>query len=561
MKLTVKKKLLSGFMTVAFLMVLSSAFSFYVMKKIDASYYDLVERRAAVVKNTKEMQNLASREIGNLRAVLLHEADAVSSLREVVDQLDAVAKQTKPMLQSRQHQVMIDQLVLWNKQFRDQAERVIALSETNVEEARIDAAHDVFPIARQIRELADKLGAEQQKLMDEGSLANTRMVATFTWAMLALNILSVVLAVAIGMGLARLISRPIVRMSKAAASIAAGDLTVERLVVKNRDEIGELANAFNQMAENLREVIRHVGHSAEQVAASAEELTASAEQTSNATNQIVSSIQQIASGAEAQGQGLAENARAMKEMATGIQQVAETASGVSDAAVDAMAAAKQGNESLERVIQQMNVIHHSVDDTAAVIRRLEERSREIDHITQMITEIANQTNLLALNAAIEAARAGEQGRGFAVVADEVRKLAEQSRDSAEQINRLIQDIKQDTIRAVDVMEKGTREAEEGLVLVDESKKGFETILMSIQQVTEQIQEASAVAQQMSASVEEVNASTDEIARLAQESTQYSQSVAAASEEQLASMEEITASAESLAQMAEELRLTIRKFRL
>jgi len=209
----------------------------------------------------------------------------------------------------------------------------------------------------------------------------------------------------------------------------------------------------------------------------------------------------------------------------------------------------------------MKVIHDAVTDTSNVVKRLEERSGEIDEITQAIGAISSQTNILAMNAAIEAARAGEQGRGFSVVASEVKKLAEQSKQSAEQIAKLIQDIKDDTMKAASAMERGAREVTEGLSVVDVTKEGFENIWRSVEKVAEQIQETSAVAQQMSASVEEVNASMENIAHLAKESTNYAQSVAGASEEQLASVEEVTTSAESLSQMAMELRSLIHKFKV
>ena len=195
------------------------------------------------------------------------------------------------------------------------------------------------------------------------------------------------------------------------------------------------------------------------------------------------------------------------------------------------------------------------------IKKLGNLSQEIGNIIGVITGIADQTNLLALNAAIEAARAGEHGQGFAVVADEVRKLAEQSKESADQIAGLINQMQEDTTEAVNVMEVGTKEVAAGKVIVDETGKRFEKILLSIEQVTAQIQEVSAISEEMSASAEEVNASIEEMANIAQYSASNTQNVASASEEQLASMEEITASATTLSKMAEDLQAIVKKFKL
>ncbi len=362
--------------------------------------------------------------------------------------------------------------------------------------------------------------------------------------------------------LTRAILRPILTINKQLKEISdgEGDLTKE-LSIESQDEIGDLASSFNKMLMSLRTLIRQINFSAEQVAASSEELMAITEQTTQTTNGIARSIQEIASGAEIQGQGAEDSARTMQEMTSGVQRVAESASVVSEAAIETNKGADQGNESLQKLIRQMNTINVSTDDTASVIKQLGERSKEIGKIIEVITGIADQTNLLALNAAIEAARAGEHGRGFTIVASEVRTLAEQSKQSADQIAGLIQEIQRGTERAVEVMQKGTQEVAVGMTVVQDTGKGFQHILKSIENVANQIQEVSAVSEEMSACVEQVHTSIDEMARIAKDSAANTQSVAANSEEQLASMEEITSSASSLAMMAEDLRTLIGKFKV
>ncbi|WP_313893588.1 methyl-accepting chemotaxis protein [Psychrobacillus sp.] len=361
--------------------------------------------------------------------------------------------------------------------------------------------------------------------------------------------------------LTRTIIRPILTINNQLKEISEGegDLTKE-LVVNTKDEIGELANSFNKMLGSLRTMMRQISITSDQVASSSEELTASAEQTTEATDQIAASIHEIADGSKAQVQGADESSKAMQEITMDIQRVAESTSSISKAAVETNEEAISGNESLQKVILQMNTIHLSVDQSASVVKQLGEQSEEIGNILGVITGIADQTNLLALNAAIEAARAGEHGKGFAVVADEVRKLAEQSKISADQIASLIKQIQGDTAHAVNVMEQGTVEVNAGMQVVKETETGFQKILTSIELVASQIQEVSAVAEEMSASAEQVNASTEEMATIAQISASNTQNVAAASEEQLASMEEISASASSMAKMAEDLQGLIHKFK-
>ena len=280
-----------------------------------------------------------------------------------------------------------------------------------------------------------------------------------------------VIAITCSIMFTRGIVRPILTINGQLNEIAEGegDLTKE-LSVKSQDEIGDLASSFNKMLSNLRSMIQQISFTSEQVAASSEELTASTEQTMQATNQIATSIQEVAIGAETLGKGTNQSSRAMQEMTMDIQQVSERTATVSEAAMETSKEANLGNESLQKVITQMNNINVSVDDTASVIKQLEEHTGEIGKITEVITGIADQTNLLALNAAIEAARAGEHGKGFAVVADEVRKLAEQSKVSADQIADLINQIQGDTAHAVKVMEKGTQYVEFGMEVVHKTRR-------------------------------------------------------------------------------------------
>lgn len=390
-----------------------------------------------------------------------------------------------------------------------------------------------------------------------GKTVSTLLVSIAT-ALLITGIIAVVISILF----IRTIVRPIHAINNQLKDIAdgEGDLTKE-LKVKSSDEIGELAGSFNRMIMKLREMIQQISLTSEQVAASSEELTASTEQTSQATTQIASSIQEIATGAESQGIGASESSKAMQGMADNVQQIATMTSTVSEAADETSKEANQGNDSLKRVINQMNHINSTVENTASVIKSLEERSHEIGEITEVITGIADQTNLLALNAAIEAARAGENGRGFAVVADEVRKLAEQSKSSADQITGLINQIQDDTSNAVIVMNKGTEEVTVGMEVVKETGEGFQRILTSIENVAGQIQEVSAITEEVAASTEQINATIEDMADIANTSSSNTQNVAAASEEQMASMQEISNSASSLSNMAEDLQELVGRFKV
>ncbi len=368
-------------------------------------------------------------------------------------------------------------------------------------------------------------------------------------------------AIAIGTILTLNITRPLIRISDSTRRVANGDLTVDELKLKNRDEIGDLARSFNQMVRNTHNLIHQVNVSAGQVVSYAEELTASAEQTGKAAEQIAKSIQEVAIGSENQANNADSSSKAINEMSAGIQQIAVHAGQVSHTSVGASDKAAEGNKAIQTAGKQIRSINETVHGLAVTIKALGERSNEIGQITGVITGIAAQTNLLALNAAIEAARAGEHGSGFAVVAHEVRKLAEQSAQSAEQIAELIAGIQDETKKAVYTMETVTREVTEGIGVVHTAGESFEVIQRSVEDVANQIEEVSSAVQQMSAGAEQVVQSIHLIAQAAEEAAATTQNVSALTEEQMASIEDITSSSHSLSGMAEELRMLIGKFKV
>ncbi|MFZ3591662.1 methyl-accepting chemotaxis protein [Bacillus sp. DJP31] len=318
---------------------------------------------------------------------------------------------------------------------------------------------------------------------------------------------------------------------------------------------------MNKMVSGLREVIQQVRFTSEQVAASSEELTASAEQTSTATEQISVAIQEVSEGSSQQVSTVRKTSDIVLEISKGMEQVATSIQSVAELTVESNDKSTAGNLVVNRTIEQMNSVQNQVADTSSVINALGVKSNEIGQIVQLITQIANQTNLLALNAAIEAARAGEHGRGFAVVADEVRKLAEQSGLAAGQISGLVGQIQEESLKAVESMELGTSAVVDGIDMVRQTGDAFKDIIKMIEVISSQSQEVSAIVEQVNAGSAGMVQMIEDVANISEQSAGNSQNVAASAEEQLASMEEIATSATSLSEMAEYLQNLVRKFKV
>ena len=378
---------------------------------------------------------------------------------------------------------------------------------------------------------------------------------------LALNIVMFLLTAVAALTIATHISRPLNNIVRVAQAIAAGDLQKKTLTDFPNNEIGDMSYAVNQMVDDLRQIITQVTTASEQVAVASEHLSASTEQSTQLAIHIVSAVVEVTAGSTHQALEMENTATIITNMVEAVQHIAETSSAVSAKAQNAFQVASAGEGVANEAIRQMEAINQSVSCSAEVVNKLGNSSRQIGEIIHVISGIAEQTNLLALNAAIEAARAGEQGRGFAVVASEVRKLAEQSHVAATKIAKMINEVQRETNVIVQMMNSGTQETSRGIAIISQTGKSFQNIVTVVEELEQQLQIISGEATGLSASGGKIITSVDNIKQVAMQTATNTQTISTSAEEQSASMQGITSSSETLSAMSQNLQGLISKFKL
>ncbi len=500
MRLTIAKKLYGGF---GIIIVLTLAFAGYIISGFRTFRTDLSELKR-MKSELAEMLELTAqlREIQVIHYRWLHALEiAVQNKTEFTGEMDPTKcgfgtwyynfKNPYPEIDH-----LLKSLEIPHRHFHETGAEILKATKAG-RRARLDELqsamfNEVLPqLMKPYETMMDGLLPVQEKeKADINKLVEKKYTAirekiTVTVVMALLGLL---LSLTISFLTVRRITKPLSLVVSNAAAISDGDLRGENMTVRSRDEIGELCRIFNKMQDSLKNLIKTLSQLSNYTASSAANMSQTTEQSAQTMEQIQNSIQQVAA--------------ATTQVAKSSQEIAHLVNNTNKIV-------EAGAQKVDDVIVKFQTVGDMLDVSAGLVEKLNRSSSEISEIVGFITKIADQTNLLALNAAIEAARAGEAGKGFAVVADEVRKLAESSSQSAERITKIIKEIQSDTTSVVEASHKSKTESAAVMGLAQKMQQGFAEITTAIKGISQQVEQIAATSEETAASAEEITASAEE----------------------------------------------------
>jgi len=402
-----------------------------------------------------------------------------------------------------------------------------------------------------------ELGENSQR--DSILIANQNM-EQIRDVLIAVNVISILIGTVIMLLISRSVNKHLNKVVHMTEEIAQGNLTVDHVQYKGRDEIGQLTDATNRLINNILQIITKVSHAANLVRESSHHLNNATREVKVGSEQMVITMEELATGAESQSNSAQHLTENMDSFVTTINSSHQKGEEITSSTQDILILASEGSHLMETSIEQMKRIDTSVSDAVTQVKGLEQKSNNISQLVDVVKDIAEQTNLLALNAAIEAARAGEHGKGFAVVADEVRKLAEEVGSSVQEITDIVHTIQTETDDVVHSLTDGYKGVKEGIEQLDKTGESFQTINHSISSMVNNVQNISDELKVITKDSQQMNELISEIAAVSEEAAAGIEETSASSEETSSSMDEISQNAENLADLANDLNKEIAVFK-
>ncbi|MEG9297977.1 methyl-accepting chemotaxis protein [Mangrovibacillus sp. Mu-81] len=563
---TIRGKVVLSFGLLTIVLLILASTSYFNMMKLESEINTLIKYDMQVDTKVKDLSKVLNDiEIGEQGFVITGATGFLAPYGNGKNQVEQHFSDLNTLLKDDQEQ--LDKLDKIEKQYEYWIQFVDRVIDTRKDEGLEKAASLVESGTGKkyldgIRSYVDMIVVDQQKDLNKRIDSLNQQVTLSKIVTISLSAFAVLLAAFFGFILSKNIKTNVGKISRSILEIAnaGGDLT-KRIKVKSKDELAGLASDTNQLIEGIAVLVKQVSGMAENVSASSQQLLASAEETSRTITSIAETSSEIAAGTDQTTMKMSSSFEKMNSLEEAARFLFEQADLVKQTAHDMREAAEKGGKSVQASSTKMMNIEETMASTSETVEALGKRSAQITMIIGTITEIAEQTNLLALNAAIEAARAGEHGRGFAVVADEVRKLAEQSQKAAKGVTEIVHSIQEEVNVIIKQNSDGVKEVIAGVEITNETNASLEGILSQTNKTTVVVNEMVDHIQATLNLSQEVANSFAQVNEIAAATAANTESTAAASEQGSAAMQEVTASASELSQQAEKLKELVSSFKI
>ncbi len=556
---TISRRIVFSFSIVITIMALYIVYNYFAIQQSNNATEQMVSQELQLLTIDYEQAQTIDLRIAAARGYVLSGNEKYKTIfQDNVARAASNEKQRLALTSSEDFSKLAEIAKEWNRYIEQQ---VFAIYDQGNAKLAIQNMTKMDATATTIREGYEDLAKQRKQAINE--VGADVMVAGQNKQLIGIvvGILIFVIAIIVELLSARGISRPIITLTERLQQMTNGDLSGPPLKIQSKDEVGQLMAATNTMADILNRLLQHIQTVSNDVATQSEELLQSTTEVKTGTEQIVNTMTEIAGGTEELASHTTAIATSMNDFAGKVTAVHQSNKDVQHYSQDVKALAKEGRDLMSSSTKQMGAIQRIVKDAVDPVDGLSKQTQEISKLVTVIQSIASQTNLLALNAAIEAARAGEQGKGFAVVADEVRKLAEQVSFSVGDITNIVRNIQDDSNRVTASLEQGYGEVEKGTRQITTTNATFHHIADAIEAIATNIEQTSSELDDVVHNTDTINKSVDEMAAISEQSAAGIQETSATIEQAASSMEEIKHSSEYLAEMAEQLNSLIRRFKL
>jgi len=541
-------------------MLLIGAASFISTKKMNDEFAFLLDDRMHKISLADELINAQKeRYIAISSYVLFKTQEFVKQRDESTALADELIAEMNKSFTSSENKNLVDELTALDEEFGQMVDDIsYMLMRGNDTQNRV-LLKQASVLNMEMMDKATELKARQLEEMAASRKSLENMTLIIHSITIGLILAGLMLSIIVTNMINRKIGLPVKKMTTALEQIADGDLTIEQVTIKNKDEIGDMASAFNRMVADVKQLLEQIRFSSHQLAAQAEQLSASSEESLASSEMVASASEKNMRESEQQTVLINDQTESVSTLSHDVTAIAQSNENMLESMQSVISYVSDGSHTVREVSGKMIQIQTTIQEAAEIIQLMAKQSAEIQQVTSLITAISDQTNLLALNAAIEAARAGEHGKGFAVVAEEVRKLAEQSKTSATEIETMIESIQSATKKAVVAINLGSSTVESGKTETDNSLQLFNHIEEAVEEVHGNVNRVALAIDQIRNMTESINHSSHQIQKIAESAAFIAQETSAATEEQLAVNEEISTSSQTLASLAESLQKEVNRF--